>query len=366
MQESSYAEAVLIPYSLFRKCKLEREINKKGTTAQEIIDHPSLPAEVKLDLFKKKKKTTSGNIVRPKSKQDISDDESGILSYFENKQKPFIEAIVDLIKRHSREISWNIRKEITIDDKFYPRSNILEILKYFMKKGAITKGSDVPEGATDLYNKLISVGADESWFKIVNNKAPQRKVPTAKPRKRYFTDSSTDEDSASAAPRPSLYNPYHRKVGKYSSGSSSDKAKIQITPPKTAKDGDSSGDSTLIFSTPAARSKTLTTPATTSQTLTSSRVVSSDDDSLGRLFATPSPVQSRSQSESPILPRAQSKSPVRSEEDIAKLKPRGRSPVKPKRKVTPIERRRSKPHTRQDTRKEQLQSFPFISTINTF
>ena len=84
-----------------------------------------------------------------------------------------------------------------------------------MRKGVITKGSDVPVGATDLYNKLINLGAEKSWFKVVSNKGP--KISTASHRKRYYSETSDADDDDSSSPYPSVYRSAPPKLQKYTS-----------------------------------------------------------------------------------------------------------------------------------------------------
>ena len=166
---------------MFKKCNFEKP---PKTNHEAILENPNLPSDVKMKLYnqakvlsrqKEEDKGTFENVIET----NHEDEDSYIIRLFPEKDQPFISSILDKIRDKKEQLSWNDNLEITIDNKLYRHSNIIELLKLIMKHLIITADMDIPIGAKDFVEKLSEIGVPKSWIRVTfRRQVPKRKAVT--------------------------------------------------------------------------------------------------------------------------------------------------------------------------------------------
>ena len=164
----SFKEAIIIPYDLFKKCQFEKAVEKEH---DRILHDTTLPSDVKMKLYNQAK--ALDKVPKPseeskpsESPPDNEKDKIYIVQLMPTDDQPFVSSILDKIEDNKDQISWNENLEVRIDSKLYRNSNIIELLRFVMKKLIITSDADVPIGAIDFVQKLYSIGVPKSWMRV--------------------------------------------------------------------------------------------------------------------------------------------------------------------------------------------------------
>ena len=174
---ASFKEAVIIPLSLFNKCKF-------GDTQEGILE--GLPPDVQMKLLQhdrllNPKGNFKGSIPRPFEIKVIEDGEKKTKMIESSKtplneevikgavsdiNKPFVQSILEVIKPRPNEISWNDKFEIILNGRLLPETNIIDLIQFFMKETVVTNDNrDVPLNAFEIYEKLLELGIPKTWIK---------------------------------------------------------------------------------------------------------------------------------------------------------------------------------------------------------
>ena len=171
----SFKEAVIIPYSMFKKCNFDRTPKQDH---EIILENPNLPADVKMKLFNQAK-ILAGQKSEEQPVEDSSRDkneESYIVQLFPDKDQPFIASILEKLKANTDEISWDDNMRVNIDGKLHRDSNIIELLRFTMKNLIITADTDIPAGAREFLEKLIAIGVPKSWIRVNFRRQPPKRL----------------------------------------------------------------------------------------------------------------------------------------------------------------------------------------------
>ena len=197
----SFRESVIIPYALFKKCQFgalpppapepapplppEREPTPEPDepeVARDIDTPPPPPPppyvddEQKLKLPKKEEKET----VIAKMSRAVPEED-----------RPIVERILEHVQAHPRLLRWDENFQVIINDVLYPKSNILEILKFIMKKQVVENNRGTPFGAKDFVDNLINViKIPKDWIKTSFIRTSKRKQRGISPE---GDDEETDE-----------------------------------------------------------------------------------------------------------------------------------------------------------------------------
>ena len=164
---TSYKESVIIPLSLFQRCKLL-------DTEENVLE--SLHPDHKLKLIQQERLQK----IKPREpaiEQDLFPHENNVIESVGVKDVPFVHAIIDLLKPKSDEIHWNKNYELILDDKVIPGTHVIDLFQFIMKNKIITKASDIPLHGLPFYYKLQTLGVPESWIKVSFPRVSSRKRP---------------------------------------------------------------------------------------------------------------------------------------------------------------------------------------------
>jgi hypothetical protein len=190
MSTSSFAESIIIPLSLYEKCKFA--VEKKPTNkTEEILEDPLLPNDIKMKLLSQEKgsRKTTTTTLPPPSPPKSDEKEKGeslierhIISTTEKRNHPFVKSILEIISRHREEIRWDDQFELNIDGQIYANSNIIDIFRFLMKKKSTTPA---PIGAWELKDKLISaLGIPSSWIPATQERISKKDSTRARSQSR--------------------------------------------------------------------------------------------------------------------------------------------------------------------------------------
>lgn len=271
---TSFKQSVIIPLEDYKKYKdFTSKLNQ--VPSNKILFDETLPADVKMKLFKKQKikdqrlqkiqskidatakatitdlktKSSSGMQTSSLTKSTASVQTVPSLPYidkgdFQEEHRKTVNLILDTIAANVSELSYNKDYEILIDRRLLPGSNIKEILKYIMNTSIITRSDDIPLGALHFYEKLIKLGFPKDLLKIKpsNYGAAQKIITEAKyfvtPKSRFGPPQSRSTLRRSWIPygSPPLRTRFNSLTPRFETHSSSTLAHINHPPRQTSKD----------------------------------------------------------------------------------------------------------------------------------
>lgn len=194
----SFRESVIIPYALFKKCqfatppaptvplpplqpKKEPTPDRDEPPAPPNIETPPLPplppsptsappsplpappppSEPKWP--KKQEKEEENNITK-------------MARVVPEEDRPIVQRILEQVQLHPRVLGWTDKNEVAIDQVVYPKSNILDILKFIMKKQVVENNAGAPFGAKDFVDNLINkIKIPKDWIKAKFVRSSKRK-----------------------------------------------------------------------------------------------------------------------------------------------------------------------------------------------
>lgn len=187
----TFEESIIIPLSIFKKCKFDDTQMQKDQTAAStanILNDENLSADEKMKLYRQEKLLHRQPTVRTNTTAHTDDaSETHIIKSVGSKYQPYVKSILDFIKRNEHEVAWDKKTlEIILNGKSFPDSDISKAIQIFMKNAVITQEEkDIPTGTRQLYRKLIDLGLPKSWipttFKIVR-RSKRAKNPLTPPR----------------------------------------------------------------------------------------------------------------------------------------------------------------------------------------
>ncbi len=191
----SYKESVIIPYTLFKQCHFDTSEN---TEQEKILRDTELPSDLKLKLYSQSKALAPPKELEIEKSSDPGDknysDTDFIVQLMPTKDQPFVSSILSKIISRRDEISWNDKLEVAIGGKFFPDSNIIELLRFAMKNTVVTNHTDIPPGAREFVGKLYDIGVPKPWVKVSFRKRPAKRAT-----KRKQPDYSSDSDTVTIA-----------------------------------------------------------------------------------------------------------------------------------------------------------------------
>ena len=186
----SFKESVIIPLSMYQKCQFATLRQTTGQDPDTILYDNSLKPDVKLKLYSQAKHLVRPSIEStplPHQEEKREDDTSFIVELMPENDQPYVNSILKKIKQNESEIYWNNNLELIIDGTPHANSNIIELLKFTMKKGVITNEKDYPIGGKTFLEKLGAIGVPESWIKVKIARKGTR--PKRRPKKYMFSSS---------------------------------------------------------------------------------------------------------------------------------------------------------------------------------
>ena len=191
----SFRESVIIPYSLFKKCQFasplpppppRREPTPEDEPPAPLPDtvhtpEATLPTQTPpLPLIGKKEEPT----LKTEAK---TWDYATMARVVPEEDRPILENILERIEAHPQIIRWNKDFEVVLDGVTYPRSNVVEILKFIMKKQTIENNVGAPFGAREFVDNLLKIKVPKEWIKVTFKRKSKRK-------KGAFMSENDDDD----------------------------------------------------------------------------------------------------------------------------------------------------------------------------
>ena len=182
----SFRESVIIPYALFKKC-------------QFATPPPPVPATVPLPPLPSKREPTPERdepptapnvetpppplpspLVEQKPKFPKQEENESVITKMARvvpeEDRPVVERILEQVQAHSRVLGWTDDYELVVNDLVYPKSNILEILKFIMKKQVVQNYKGIPFGTKDFVDNLVDViKIPKDWIKTTFIRSSKRK-----------------------------------------------------------------------------------------------------------------------------------------------------------------------------------------------
>ena len=160
----NFKESIIIPLSMFQQCQFK---NENDPETQILLD-PALPSDLKLKLYDQQRQLKPDN-----NKLDnlVSSDIEKypniptIIDSVPEKDQPMVTSILDKIIANPEHLFWNNNFEITLDGKFIPLSNIIDIMQLMMKNRVVTSDRDIPIATKQVVQKLLEIGTPRSWIK---------------------------------------------------------------------------------------------------------------------------------------------------------------------------------------------------------
>jgi hypothetical protein len=185
----SYQEAIIIPLSLFKECKLS---DKKPDELASLLDNKSMPPDKKMKLYhelQRKRRHTSpkpeqkhlqprDNVLEPPSEEKYITKEISV------EEQPYVASILANIRPFKNEISWDKDLQVEIDSKPMIGSNIVSLLQWVTNNVIVTRHSDIPIGALEFHDKLIKLGIPKSWLKVKITSPPSSSQKKGKGKKK--------------------------------------------------------------------------------------------------------------------------------------------------------------------------------------
>lgn len=181
----AFQESVIIPYTLFKQCQLDKP---QSSEEEKLLRDTTIPSDLKMKLYAHKKASVPKNT--PVEEEPQSDVQF-IVDLMPIKDQPFVGSILEKIKSRSNELHWNNNLEVTIDKKFFPDSNIIELLRFCMKNKVVTSHIDIPIAAHEFIDKLLEIGVPKPWIKVSFRRRPPKRTT-----KRRAPDYASDSDTA--------------------------------------------------------------------------------------------------------------------------------------------------------------------------
>lgn len=91
------------------------------------------------------------------------------------RDRPIVESILTRIGDHPDVVRWNKNLEVVLDGVTYPRSNILDLLRFIMKKQLIENNKGAPFGGKEFVDALIKIKIPRDWIQVVFQRKSKRK-----------------------------------------------------------------------------------------------------------------------------------------------------------------------------------------------
>ena len=191
----SFRESVIIPYALFKKCQFSTPsppsaplpMRKKEDTpepdeppaARNIDTPPPQPPPIKGEEEEEEEAEPQPDHQQkfklPK-KEEKENDIRKMARVVPEEDRPIVERILEQVRAHPRVLGWTEDYELIVNDLVYPKSNILEILKFIMKKQVVENYKGVPFGTKDFVDSLVDIiKIPKDWIKATFVRSSKRK-----------------------------------------------------------------------------------------------------------------------------------------------------------------------------------------------
>ena len=157
----SFEQAVLLPYSLFKKNK--QLLEKNPEDEQTSINADERIKQMLLENYYEENNKKARQVTTQKDIMNNTFD--SIVNSFEVKEHPIVSAILKLLLNPSSPIKWNNNFEVIIENHLIPYSDIRELIKFVLGKYIITSSNDYPVGYYEFTKAIINVVPDV-WLKI--------------------------------------------------------------------------------------------------------------------------------------------------------------------------------------------------------
>ena len=238
----SFDECIVVPLSLWEKCKFTNALGKNLSKDAEFLMDSTKPPDVRLKLLQQDKKLirkqlnnesmdikqNGESLETPKTKKvelsspmelspiakvittvtpspstsaspstgvsskadshlpSFTDLDHHILTHINIAAQPNMQSILSKLAHFKDQLSYDDTYALTIDGEYYPRSNIIDILRYISGTYKPSTVKDVPYGADAFVKKLRELGIPASWYKF---RKPFRSAPVVTRSKQKYAKS---------------------------------------------------------------------------------------------------------------------------------------------------------------------------------
>lgn len=184
----SFRESVIIPYALFKKCQfntppplpvaeplppLPPTPDLDEPPAAPNIETPPPPPPPPPPIETDEEEEQKPKWPKKEEKEDIITKMARVVP---EEDRPIVERILEQVRAHPNVLGWTDNFEVTVNGIVYPKSNIMEILKFIMKKQIVDNQNDAPFGAKDFVDNLINIiKIPKAWIKTSFIRTSKRK-----------------------------------------------------------------------------------------------------------------------------------------------------------------------------------------------
>ena len=188
----SFEESVIVPLSFYKKHLIP------ASQPKDTLMDGSLATDSKMKLYnqeftRKKYNEVKRPVVNPTDTSPLPSTSFGerILLQLPSEDRPNVSALLNVIREHPTVVSWNDLDEVIVRGKVIPLSNIARIFQFFTRNLPVSSDEDVPLGASDVYQELLSLNVPKQWFK----KRPPTRAPSRSRKRRRERRRSVDESA---------------------------------------------------------------------------------------------------------------------------------------------------------------------------
>lgn len=236
----SFRESVIIPYSLFKKCQFatpplppppplprreptpdndqpppapfirtpspqEEEIKQLPWPTQKMEEEPPPPPPPPPAEERRQPPPVVWAKKEEQQEDDGGDSEvTNMARIVPEQDRPIVENILQRIQAHPNVVRWNNNFEVIVNGVTYPHSNILDLLKFIMKKRVIENNKGAPFGGKEFVDALIDkIKVPRDWIKVIFKRTSKRK--------RSFSVSGEGNDDDDDAEPPGTVRPFLKK-----------------------------------------------------------------------------------------------------------------------------------------------------------
>lgn len=190
---------------MYKKCHFK----PKGI-GTDILFSKTLPVDKKMMLFsqfqtEKKRKKKNKFVSEQTTSRQFSKQFSGdhILQSIPKKDKPIVKAVLEIMREHPSEISWNNNNEVIIDGKVLENSNIVQMFLYMLKQLPVTRSRDSPVGISSFYGKLLSLNMPKEWIRQRLPRVSRRIIQQSEKQKEFEFGEGEKEKQVEFFEKPS-------------------------------------------------------------------------------------------------------------------------------------------------------------------
>lgn len=177
---TDFRECVIIPLAMFEKCNFRQvqtppfQFTAQDKKADSVLFDNTLPSDLKMKLYHQQTKLSPPQtkyqkveIFKPpvESPHQEETDIESIVQGISSKNTPYANSILSKILQNRETIHWNDKLEVVINNKRYPGSDIIDLMRYVLGEKVITSSNDIPIAGRSFKDTLIDIGVPRTWLK---------------------------------------------------------------------------------------------------------------------------------------------------------------------------------------------------------